>query len=315
MCLISYHASHEQFSPAELLQYVQIAEDSGFTAIHSSDHFHPWSKRQGESGFTLSWLPVAMVLCGLPFSMVCAPGQRLHPAIVAQAIATIESMFPDRLIMELGSGEALNESITGDPWPEKPIRNERLLQCFEVIRSLIKGEEVDFNGHIKVKKAKLYSLPETVPPLFCAALSEETSRWAGGWADGLLTATDGDIAQTEKKIRQFHENGGAAKPVHLQFSFCYARSWKEAVDQAYDQWRSNMVGLEELANLSNPAQFDEASEKITREQVMENMVIITDIQELKDKITALKALKPSRIHLHNISKNQIEYLEDIRSIL
>lgn len=114
MCLISYHASHEQFSPVDLLNYVRQAEAAGFTAIHSSDHFHPWSKRQGESGFTLSWLPVAMQVCRLPFSMVCTPAQRLHPAILAQALATFTSMFPDRLIVELGSGEALNESITGE---------------------------------------------------------------------------------------------------------------------------------------------------------------------------------------------------------
>lgn len=123
MCLISYHVSHEQFGPVELLGYVQQAEAAGFTAIHSSDHFHPWSKRQGESGFALSWLPVAMQVCKLPFSMVCAPGQRLHPAIVAQAFATISLMFPDRLIVELGSSEALNESVTGEEWPEKAIRN------------------------------------------------------------------------------------------------------------------------------------------------------------------------------------------------
>ncbi len=314
MCLISYHASHEQFDPVELLHYVQQAEAAGFTAIHSSDHFHPWSKRQGESGFALSWLPVAMQVCSLPFSFVCAPGQRLHPAILAQALATITSMFPDRLIVELGSGEALNESITGEEWPEKQIRNERLLQCKEVMDALFRGEMVDFNGHIRVRKARLYSLPANPPALFSAALSEETSKWAGNWAEGLLTTVDGNLEEAKAKIAAFQMQAGS-KPIHLQLSFCYARSWKEAVEQAYEQWRSNMVGLDKLANLSSTEEFDEAGEEITREDIIENMILITDMNELKERIENIKALQPSRIHLHNISKNQSEYLEDIRSIL
>jgi probable non-F420 flavinoid oxidoreductase len=314
MCLISYHASHEQFGPVELLDYVQKAEVAGFTAIHSSDHFHPWSKRQGESGFTLSWLPVAMQVCKLPFSMVCAPGQRLHPAIVAQSLATIASLFPDRLIVELGSGEALNESITGAAWPEKHIRNERLLQCYEVMDALFRGEQVDFNGHIRVRKARLYSLPPVTPPLFCAALSEATAEWAGHWAEGLLTTVDDNLEEAASKIRAFQKNAGK-KPVHLQLSFCYARSWKEAVEQAYEQWRSNMVGLDKLANLSSTEEFDEAGEEITREHIIDNMILITDMKDLKQRIEKIKSLQPARIHLHNISKNQADYLEDIQSIL
>ncbi len=116
MSIICYHASHEQFAPSHLLKLVQTAQNSGFTGIHSSDHFHPWSKRQGQSGFTLSWIGAAMQAVNLPFSMVCAPGQRLHPAIVAQAIATLSEMFPDRFNVELGSGEAINEAITADQW-------------------------------------------------------------------------------------------------------------------------------------------------------------------------------------------------------
>src|SRR5688572_26360512 len=123
---IFYHASHEQFPPSELLQLAKMAELAGFDGVHSSDHFHPWSERQGQSGFSFSWIAAAMQATHLPFSMVCAPGQRYHPAIVAQAIATLAEMFPGRFSVELGSGEALNESITGDVWPQKEERNARL---------------------------------------------------------------------------------------------------------------------------------------------------------------------------------------------
>src|SRR5687768_1180174 len=142
MAIVCYHASHEQFSPSELLQYTLMAEQAGFEGIHSSDHFHPWSVRQGQSGFTFSWIAAAMQVTMLPFSMVCAPGQRYHPAIVAQAIATLCELFPGRINFELGSGEALNEVITGEEWPDKKTRNDRLLECVEIIRRLLAGEEV-----------------------------------------------------------------------------------------------------------------------------------------------------------------------------
>src|SRR5688500_5364077 len=109
MALIGYHASHEQFKPSQLLKWVRLAETSGFDVINCSDHFHPWSKRQGQSGFSFAWLGAAMQTTTLPFGVVCAPGQRYHPAIIAQAIATLCEMFPERFWVSIGSGEALNE--------------------------------------------------------------------------------------------------------------------------------------------------------------------------------------------------------------
>src|SRR5688500_14952285 len=142
MALICYHASHEQFAPSHLLKLVVAAEAAGFDGIHSSDHFHPWGRAQGQSGFTFSWIGAALQATSLHFSMVCAPGQRYHPAIVAQAIATLAEMFPGRINFELGSGEAMNEAITGEEWPDKQTRNERLLQSVTIIRRLLKGEKV-----------------------------------------------------------------------------------------------------------------------------------------------------------------------------
>ncbi len=122
-----------------------------------------------------------------PFGVVTAPGQRYHPVIVAQAIATLGDLFPDRFWAALGSGEALNEHVTGDRWPAKPQRDARLLECVEVIRALLRGEEVSHDGLVRVDRAKLWSLPTRPPPLFGAAISEQTARRVGGWADGLIT--------------------------------------------------------------------------------------------------------------------------------
>jgi G6PDH family F420-dependent oxidoreductase len=189
--IVGLHHSHEQIAPSELLKVAQTAEAAGFGAAMSSDHFSPWSARQGESGFAWSWLAAAMATTSLPFGVVNAPGQRYHPAIIAQAAATLCEMFPARLWIALGTGEASNEHITGDPWPDKPTRNARLRECADVMRALFAGEEVTHHGLVHVDRARLWTLPAEPPPLVGAAVSEPTARWLAGWADGLATICQG----------------------------------------------------------------------------------------------------------------------------
>ena len=155
MTIVGWHASHEQIAPSELLRAVKRVEQAGFDAAMSSDHFSPWGERQGESGFAWSWLGAAMATTELPFGIVNAPGQRYHPAIIAQAAATLAEMFPGRFWIALGTGEASNEHITGDVWPPKDVRNRRLLECVAVIRSLLAGEEVSHDGLVRVDRARL----------------------------------------------------------------------------------------------------------------------------------------------------------------
>src|SRR5690606_28228959 len=169
-----YHASHEQFPPSALLDYVQRAEAAGFSAAMCSDHFMPWSETQAESGFAWSWLGAALQATQLPFGVVCAPGYRYHPAIIAQAAATLAEMYRDRFWIAVGSGERLNEHITGEAWPPKAERNARLRECADIMRALWAGETVTHRGLVHVEEAKLYSLPERPPLLVGAALSEET---------------------------------------------------------------------------------------------------------------------------------------------
>src|SRR5918997_4266599 len=159
MPVIGLHCSHEQIPPSRLLMHVREAEAAGFGAAMSSDHFSPWSERQGESGFAWSWLGAAMEATRLPFGVVNAPGQRYHPAIVAQAAATLCELFPGRFWMALGTGEASNEHITGDRWPAKAERRARLGEAVAVIRALLAGETVSHDGLVKVDRAKLWTLP------------------------------------------------------------------------------------------------------------------------------------------------------------
>ncbi len=154
MAKLGFHASHELYPPGTLLEFVRKAEHAGFSAAMCSDHFFPWTEGQGESGFAWSWLGAAMQATQLPFGVVNAPGQRYHPALVAQAAATLAEMFPGRFWVAMGTGQNLNEHITAGPWPSKPERQARLKAAVDVIRALWAGEEVDSDGPgSRVRKA------------------------------------------------------------------------------------------------------------------------------------------------------------------
>lgn len=304
--MIGFHISHEQFLPSRLLTLAVMAEEAGFDAIHSSDHFHPWSAEQGNSGYSFAWLGAAMHATSLPFSVVCAPGQRYHPAIIAQAAATLAEMFPGRFILELGSGEAINERITGEPWPDKPLRNVRLKECAHVIRKLLKGAEVSFSGIVTVRQARLHSLPAEPPALFCAALSKETAEWSNNWADGLLT-TAGDEMSTKEKIDAFR--AGSRKPVFVQYAFSFAHSLEAASAGAFRQWKNNMVGVEQLADLDSIEAFDAASSGVTEEDVQQAVPLYTDIDAIKRQAAQFLQWGADRVILHNIHPDQEQFLQ------
>lgn len=306
---IAFHASHEQFKPSHLLRLVVMAEKSGFDAIHSSDHFYPWSIRQGESGFTFSWIAAAMQATTLPYSMICTPGQRYHPAITAQAIATICEMFPGRFDVELGSGEALNENITGEGWPDKETRNKRLLECANIIRRMLNGEEVTWNGVVKVQEAKLYTLPEKLPLLMCAAITEKTSEWAGNWADGLVTVS-GPLDEIKKKAELFRKTAGANKPVVVKYSFSYHPQKETAIDGAYDQWRTNVLSPKKLADFTKPGQFDKEAENIKREDMEKLLPIHTSISSLMEPVNQIRQSGIDCVVLHNVNRHQEQFVED-----
>lgn len=310
MTSLAYHASHEQFAPSRLLKLVIAAEDAGFEAIHSSDHFHPWSTRQGQSGFSFSWIAAALQATSLPFSMVCAPGQRYHPAIVAQGIATIGEMFPGRFSVELGSGEAINEMITGEPWPGKSERNQRLLECAHIIRDLLHGKQVSFEGLVKVNNAKLYSLPPIIPPLFCAALSEATASWAGEWADGLIT-TASSLDEAKSKVEAFRRKA-PGKPVYLQCSFSYHTSKEEALEGAYQQWRSSVLKPEQLSDIGSTEEFDRLVKDVSKDEYASKVQLFNSMPSLIEHIRQFLALDIQRISLHNLNTDHELFISDFK---
>jgi len=307
--MIAFHASHEQFSPSLLLELAVLAGEAGFQAIHSSDHFHPWSRRQGQSGFSFAWLGAAMQNTSLPFGVICAPGPRYHPAIIAQACATLLQMFPQRLWLSLGSGEALNEIITGKNWPDKVARNAYLIESAAVIRRLFAGEEVSFKNQVEIHRAKLYTIPAQPPLLLGAALSPETAALHGCWADGLLT-TAHTADQVAPIIHAFRSNGGRDKPIYFKFQLSYARQKAAALEGAYDQWRNNILPADILGSLHYVEDFDKAGERISRQDVERSLIISSDPTVFENKIREFKAAGCDHIILHNVNREQREFIED-----
>ncbi|MGH2688360.1 MAG: TIGR03885 family FMN-dependent LLM class oxidoreductase [Actinomycetota bacterium] len=305
---IGYHASHEQHPPSRLLRDVRLAQDAGFGAISSSDHFAPWSRAQGQSGSTWTWLGAAMHATSLPFGVVTAPGQRYHPAVLAQALATIGELFGDRLSVALGSGEALNEHVTGDPWPPKAVRNARLLECVDVIRALLAGGEVSHDGLVRVDRARLWTLPATPPPLFGAALSVATAGWCGGWADGLVT-----VHQAQERLRPlidaFRGNGGEGKPVHVHVKLSWAPTDAEALTAAHDQWRTNVLDPVLLADLDDVGAFEAAAVFVGPEDLRGPVLVSSDPGRFSAWFQGLLDAGADALLLHQVGTEQRAFID------
>jgi probable non-F420 flavinoid oxidoreductase len=306
--IVGWHASHEQIAPSKLLTAAREAEQVGFAAAMSSDHFAPWSARQGESGFAWSWLGAALATTGFPFGVVTAPGQRYHPAIIGQAIATLTEMFPGRLWVALGTGEASNEHITGERWPPKDTRTARLAECVDVLRRLFDGEEVTHHGLIEVDRARLWTRPAAPPQLLGAAVSAETAAWVATWADGLITMNQ-DPADLSGVLDAFRSNGGAGKPAYLQAHVSWAATEEQALAIAHDQWRSNVFAAPLCWDLELPRHFDEAARHVRPEDVRKAVLVSADPAWHRDCLAELVGLGFDGIWIHHVGQQQQPFLD------
>jgi coenzyme F420-dependent glucose-6-phosphate dehydrogenase len=305
---IGYHASHEQFSPGRLLQLAVRAREAGFQCLFSSDHFAPWSEAQGQSGYSFAWLGAAMQATGLPARTICCPAFRYHPAIVAQAAATLAEMFEGKFHLAIGSGQALNEHITGEVWPTKAERNARLKEAADLIRALWAGETVTHHGRITIEEAKLYTRPHQQPLLWGAAITEKTAEWMGSWADGLLT-TSRKPEEAKRIIGAFAKGGGKDKPMAVKVGLCWAGTDQEAEAEAFRQWKTNAFSSEVLANLRTPAQLDAAAQFVRPGDMHESLRISSSSQQHLDWLAQDVELGFEEIHLHNVGTNQEQFID------
>jgi probable non-F420 flavinoid oxidoreductase len=307
MTVIGFHCSHEQINPAQLLRDVQHAELAGFTAGMSSDHLSPWSERQGESGFAWSFLGAALATTQLPFGVVNAPGQRYHPAIIAQAIATLAQMFPGRFWAALGSGEASNERVTGEVWPRKEVRDRRLVECVDVIRRLLQGEEVSHDGLVHLNRARLWTLPDTLPDLVGPAVTPETAARHAAWADGLITVNQ--PKETLQQVLDAYRDAGGRGPARLQIHLSWAPSEDEAVAIAHDQWRSNVFGPPVSWDVESTEAFDVITRDVTPDQVRQSVLVSSDLGQHAAWLQEYVDQGWEELYLHFVGKEQAGFIE------
>jgi G6PDH family F420-dependent oxidoreductase len=218
-------------------------------------------------------------------------------------------MYPGRLPwVALGSGEAVNECVAGGDWPAKPERNRRLLDGARAMRELLDGQRVSIAGPPAVVGGRLWCRPSERPRLVGAALSEDTARWLGSWAEGLLTVAS-DLQTAEKVIKAFREGGGTGRPVHLKLNLSWAPTEDQAQQQAHSQWRFNAAGAHANAELRQPEDFDQATRHLTHDDIRQQVFVSADLRAHVEQLRACAALGVESIDLHNVGLNQREFLD------
>ncbi len=306
----SYHVSQEQHSPADLLRHVRLAEAAGFDAAFSSDHFQPWGPAQGHSGHTWAWLGAALQATErLAFSAITVPGGwRYHPAVLAQAIATLAVMYPQRVPwIALGSGEALNEACMGSGWPAKAERRQRLQQAALAMRALMAGERVTQPPPVAMDDARLWTRPATPVPLVGAAMSEETAHWVGGWADGLLTVAS-RFEDLQRIVQAFRAGGGAGKPVHVKVDVCWAPTDAEALEAAHRQWRYTVVPGDADEDACQPEDFDRLTQGVTADDMRGHVFVSPDPEAHVAHLRQWASVGAATLDIHQVGPDQAGFI-------
>lgn len=315
MGILGYAASFEQFHPTDLLKWSKQAESQGFGAIMASDHFHPWVPSQGHSAFVWTWMGALGVETSVKFGTgVTPPGYRYHPAVLAQAACTLEAMFPGRFFLGLGAGEALNEHITGEYWPEPPVRLERLAESIEIIQKLFTGKVVKHRGqHFNVESARIYTLPESPPPIYIATAGPIQSYRTGKMTDGIITVGAAD--EKLKMLMERFEKGAveagkdpSKMPKMIQLKVSWAETEELAMDYAMKDWPNGGMAFPK-GDIRNPEDF-EALAKFVRPEHFKNRVLITpDLARHVDYIQHFIDLGFDEVYIHNVGRNQADFID------
>jgi len=302
MIEIGYKLCSEEHGPQDLVQYAKRAEDAGFSFAMISDHFHPWTDRQGQSAFVWSVLgAIAEVTSTLGVGTgVTCPTIRIHPAIIAQAAATVASMMPGRFMLGLGSGENLNEHILGNHWPPADARLEMLEEAVDVIRLLWRGgQQSHYGKHYSLENARIYTLPDELPPILIAGGGSRSAELAGRIGDGLI-----GTAPKEKLLKQFHSSGGKGKPSFGEITVCWAKDELEAVRTARAFWPTAAITGELTQELPVPAHFEQAAEMLSEDDVAEAIVCGPDPQAHIEAIKKYADAGYDHVWIHQAGPDQ-----------
>jgi G6PDH family F420-dependent oxidoreductase len=256
---IGYFLSSEEFAPGELVRQARLAEEAGFAGLWLSDHYHPWNDEQGHSGFV--WSTIGAISQATQMHLTTAvtcPTVRIHPAIVAQAAATSAVLLDGRFTLGVGSGEALNEHILGDRWPEADRRLEMLEEAVHVIRTLWEPGVHSHRGrHYQVENARVYDLPDTPPPIIVSGFGPRATRLAARIGDGFCT-----VSPDEQAVRSFRQEGGQDKLVAGGMKVCFGEDEARARGTVHRLWPNEALPGELSQILPTPAHFEQAAELV-----------------------------------------------------
>lgn len=268
MATVGIFLSSEERGPGELVEGAQRAEQAGFSTLWISDHYHPWTHEQGQSPFVWSTLgAIAQATSSLRmWTAVTCPTVRIHPAVVAQAVATTAVLSGGRFGFGVGTGEALNEHILGDAWPQEQVRLDMLEEAVAIIRELLTGEQISHDGqHYAVENARLYTCPDTPPDIYVSAFGPKALAVAAKIGDGLMT-----VGPTADLVSGYREQGGRGL-THTGLKVAYAPTQNEGVDNAFRLWPNEAVPGELPQVLPTPAHFVQASSLVTRDMIKESV--------------------------------------------
>jgi G6PDH family F420-dependent oxidoreductase len=264
MTRYGYFLASEENDPREIVRQARLAEEAGFDSLWISDHFHPWLDEQGQSGFVWSMIGAISQVCSLPVTTaVTCPVSRLHPAITAQAAATSALLTEGRFTLGVGSGEALNEHVTGAPWPSADQRLEMLEEAVGVIRELLSGGQVSHAGmHYTVQTARLYSVPSVPPEIYVSGFGEKSAALAGRIGDGYIS-----VQPNSDLVRLFRESGGGDKPAQGGLKVCWGQDKAEARKTMHRLWPTDVIPGESAQLLPLPRHFAQLADLISEDMI------------------------------------------------
>ena len=315
MAQIGYAAMMEQFHPGELMDLCQKAEAAGFSGVMAADHLQPWTPQQGNAGFVWSFMAAAAERTrGDIGPGVTCPSFRSHPAVIAQAAATMAAMYPGRFWLGLGSGEALNEHVVASYWPEVAERISRMFEAIEIMRKLFSGKDVKHQGeYYRMETVRLWTMPEQPPPIYVATAGPVTAEKTGRFCDGLITVgapeekIDNVFQRFEKGAREAGKDP-SRMPRILQLHLSWAATDEEALRNAMVEWPNGGMKFPK-ADIRSPNDFAQMAKIVRPEDFQGRMVISSDPDRHRQEIQRFIDLGFDRVYLHNVGRNQADWLQ------
>jgi coenzyme F420-dependent glucose-6-phosphate dehydrogenase len=310
MVEFGYALSSEEHGPTDLVRLAAEAEQYGFSFALISDHYHPWIERTGHSPFVWAVIGgIAQATSHLRLGTgVTCPTVRIHPAIIAQAAATSAEMMPGRFFLGVGSGEALNEHVTGARWPEAEVRLRMLDEAVAVMRLLWTGNNTSFHGEFyTVENARIFDLPGEGVPVMVAAKGRKAAEVAGRIGNGLIgTSAEPTV------IERFEAGGGAGMPKYGLITVCWGETEEAARAVAHEWWPNAVLPGDIGQELPTPRHFEQAASIVTEEMVAKEIVCGPDPEKHLRQIKTYVDAGYTHIYFHQVGLDQAGFMRFYR---